>query len=285
MPWIEPNIGPFKALGGCISTIAMVITIGLFTSGQSFGGAVSALASAVILWRYFRFSGEVDKETQKQYSFLQHEEGFERYLMQLVSCVMKVDKKSTDSEFRYIQAALISHFDSEKVSRMMVWLRKSVELEIDYRHACKVVAFGISLSSKVQLMHLLVGIASADGYLSNKEYELVKDMARHMRIPFRTFQQILAMFRFTREGARQQKKTSSKRTIRVKTSLNEAYGILGILTTASNKAVKKAYRKLAVLHHPDKVAHMGKDFQKAAKEKFQKIQEAYEVVKKNRGMN
>jgi DnaJ like chaperone protein len=54
--------------------------------------------------------------------------------------------------------------------------------------------------------------------------------------------------------------------------------------SASDEDVKKAYRKMAVTYHPDKVAHMGEEYQKGAKEKFQAVQNAYENIKKVRGM-
>ena len=65
---------------------------------------------------------------------------------------------------------------------------------------------------------------------------------------------------------------------------NTAYKILGIQETATEEEIKKAYRKLAVKYHPDKVQHLGKEFQSGAKEKFQRIQEAYETIKKERGI-
>ena len=65
--------------------------------------------------------------------------------------------------------------------------------------------------------------------------------------------------------------------------VNSDYKILGVSASASNEEVKKAYRKMAIAHHPDKVASMGEEYQKGAKEKFLKIQEAYENIKKNRG--
>jgi DnaJ like chaperone protein len=58
---------------------------------------------------------------------------------------------------------------------------------------------------------------------------------------------------------------------------------LGIDASATDEEVKKAYRKMAVTYHPDKVAQMGEEYQKGAKEKFQKIQDAYEALKKRRG--
>ena len=41
---------------------------------------------------------------------------------------------------------------------------------------------------------------------------------------------------------------------------------------------------MAVKYHPDKVSHMGDDYKNAAKQKFQKMKDAYENIKKQRGM-
>jgi DnaJ like chaperone protein len=65
--------------------------------------------------------------------------------------------------------------------------------------------------------------------------------------------------------------------------IDNAYKILQITPDANEKEIKRAYRNLAVKYHPDKVAHLGEDIQKAAKEKFQKINAAYEDIKKQRG--
>jgi DnaJ like chaperone protein len=61
------------------------------------------------------------------------------------------------------------------------------------------------------------------------------------------------------------------------------YQILEITRSATDDEVKKAYRKMAVKYHPDKVSHLGPEHQDAAKEKFQKLTEAYERIKKERG--
>jgi DnaJ like chaperone protein len=66
--------------------------------------------------------------------------------------------------------------------------------------------------------------------------------------------------------------------------VNSDYKVLGIESSASDEEVKKAYRQMAIKYHPDKVAQLGEEYQVGAKEKFQKIQEAYENIKKKRGM-
>jgi len=60
---------------------------------------------------------------------------------------------------------------------------------------------------------------------------------------------------------------------------------LEITREATDDQVKKAYRKLAVKHHPDKVSHLGPDVQKAAEERFKKLSEAYDAIRKERNMN
>ena len=61
--------------------------------------------------------------------------------------------------------------------------------------------------------------------------------------------------------------------------------MLEISPSASDQEVKDAYRRMAMKNHPDKVATLGPEVQKAAEEKFRKIQEAYETIKKERGMS
>jgi len=41
---------------------------------------------------------------------------------------------------------------------------------------------------------------------------------------------------------------------------------------------------MATKYHPDKVAHLGDDFQKIAEEKFKKVNSAYENIKRDRGI-
>jgi len=63
---------------------------------------------------------------------------------------------------------------------------------------------------------------------------------------------------------------------------DSSYKILDIERSATDDDVKKAYRRMAMKYHPDKVSHLGDDFRKAADDKFKKVNDAYNKIKKER---
>jgi len=54
--------------------------------------------------------------------------------------------------------------------------------------------------------------------------------------------------------------------------LENLYNILGISPTATQEAIRKAYRSLAMRHHPDRNTHAGSTV------RFNAIQSAYELL-------
>lgn len=71
------------------------------------------------------------------------------------------------------------------------------------------------------------------------------------------------------QGRQQQQQQQQK-----KNDEEDYYKILGVSKNANESEIKKAYKKLAIQHHPDK----NKDDPEGAKEKFQKIANAYETL-------
>jgi len=114
------------------------------------------------------------------------------------------------------------------------------------------------------MIHFLFGIAAADGSVSESENQVIQKISGYMRITDSDFQSIRAMF---------------------VSQTDASYKILEIEPTSSDEDVKKAYRRMAMKYHPDKVSHLGDDFRKVAQEKFRKVQNAYDQIKKERGLN
>ena len=63
----------------------------------------------------------------------------------------------------------------------------------------------------------------------------------------------------------------------------DPFQILGLAPGASDDEIRQAYRRLANMYHPDKVLHLGDEFQRLAEHKFKRIQHAYQVLMEKRG--
>lgn len=81
-------------------------------------------------------------------------------------------------------------------------------------------------------------------------------------------------------------RTNSSSNSSAETSLEGCYRVLGIAPTATDQEVKRAFRKLAVTCHPDKIqgAGLSNEHIQQAKIKFQKISDAYDTICKHRGI-
>ena len=69
-----------------------------------------------------------------------------------------------------------------------------------------------------------------------------------------------------------------------KDDLESAYKVLGVTPEATDDELRRAYRRLALEHHPDRVAALGDDVRRAAEKKFQEINAAKERIWKARGL-
>jgi DnaJ like chaperone protein len=121
--------------------------------------------------------------------------------------------------------------------------------------------------------------AFADGILAVSEERLLLHICSQLRISRFDYErlkiQLLAQQRFQGRGSYTQKSPQ-------KTSLRDAYSILGLTPSASKAEVKKAYRRLMSQNHPDKLVAKGlpEEMMRLAKEKTQKISKAYETIQK-----
>ncbi len=67
-------------------------------------------------------------------------------------------------------------------------------------------------------------------------------------------------------------------------STTEAYDILGVSENTPDAEIKKAYRALAIMYHPDKVSSLGDEAVRQATESMKQINQAWDVVKEARGI-
>lgn len=188
---------------------------------------------------------------------------FAMTLLVLVAAIMKADGKVLRSELDYVKKYFVQSMGQDSAAEAIRLLRDILKQDIPVQDVCRQIRQHMDHSSRLQLMHLLFGVSLADGELHPHELSTLKLIAANLNISNADFESIQAMF---------------------VPATDWAYKVLEIDPSASNDEIKKAYKKMAIKYHPDKVSYLGEDFQEAAKEKFQKVNEAYEVLKKEKNI-
>ncbi len=189
---------------------------------------------------------------------------FAMSLIVLAAAVMKADGKILKSELNYVKQFFKNNFGLETAKEILLVLRDILKQPISVGPVCQQIRKNLDYSSRLQLLHFLYRIALADGRLHTEETKLIQEIVARLGISGTDHESIRSMF------------------VNVK---NAPYKILEIPADASNEEVKRAYRRMALKYHPDKVEHLGEDFQGTAKEKFQKVNQAYETIKKQRNFS
>jgi DnaJ like chaperone protein len=202
------------------------------------------------------FASKVDNKT-----------AFEISLLILSSVVIKADGKVLKSELDYVKKFFTNTFGAKKSNeyfRMFNNLNKQ-DLNSKLRQVCLQLNGNINHSSRLEIVHFLFGVAAADNEIHSKEIETIKKIATYMNINPYDFESIKSML--LADG----------------TSNSENwYKILGLTKNATDADVKKAYRKMAVKYHPDKLIGVSEDIKNLAEEKFLAVKEAYEQIIKSR---
>jgi len=189
---------------------------------------------------------------------------FAASLLVLSAAVMKSDGKVLKSELDYIKRFLSTQFGEQNAQQQILLLQQILKQNIPLQDVCLQIKQYMPHSERLQIIHYLFGISKADGHVHESELQTIQTIANYLGVSAADFNSLKAMY-FR--------------------DVSSDFLILEITSAASDDEVKKAYRRMAVKFHPDKVAALGEDVQKAANEKFQKVQSAYENIKKQRGFS
>lgn len=185
-------------------------------------------------------------------------------LLSLSAAVMRADGNLKRSELDYVKQFFVQNFGVETTQQSMLILRDILNNPINIQAVSIQARERMDYPSRLQLLHYLFGVAAADDEVHASEITILAQIASYLSIYNADYTSIKAMF---------------------VAETDSAYKVLEVDRSATDEEVKKAYRQMAVKYHPDKVAHLGADFQKAANEKFKKVAEAYEKIKKQRGFS
>lgn len=183
-------------------------------------------------------------------------------LLVLSASVIKADGKTSSQELSTLRKFFTQNFGAQAGHEAENVVRSLLNQDYNLYEVCSQVRSCMDYSQRLQLFHYLVALGACDG-LHKKELDILEVIASYIGLSKTEIESIFAQFR---------------------PSNDSNYRILEIDASATNEEVKKAYRKMAMKYHPDKVATLGKDVQKAAEEKFKAVNQAYEAICKERGI-
>jgi DnaJ like chaperone protein len=192
-----------------------------------------------------------------------HAGDFALSMVVLSAAVMQADQRILKSELEYVKGFFKTNFGQAQAEQLSLALREALKQTVDVRGVCSQIRTHMPHAKRLLLLQYLYGIAQADGNVDPREVELIRRMAAALGISEKDRNSIEAPFHSDRP---------------------DPFTVLEIPSDATDSAVKKAYRRLALKFHPDKVRDMGEAYARQAEARFLEVQEAYESVKKMRGM-
>ncbi|MFT6280196.1 MAG: DnaJ like chaperone protein [Salibacteraceae bacterium] len=129
-------------------------------------------------------------------------------------------------------------------------------------------------SKKMHIMYFLAGLAHVDGSINNREMKMLHSINALLHLSPKEFQSVIGMYQ------QRQRRKAKPGSYTKQSALKLAFEILGVSDQALKDEIKKAYRKLVKVHHPDRFVNESKNQQDLANERFIEIQKAYEVIEK-----
>lgn len=257
------------------------------------GGPLGALAGFVFGWMFEKGLDAVndtpknnadahsDKNhhTYDSYSDMRREAEGQRNsflfsLLVLASYVIKADGRVMHSEMELVRSFLRTNFGTAAERQgndilLKLFIKQdelgTAQFQSVIISSCRQIAANMSYEQRLQLINFLTMIGRADGAFIEAEVAAVRLIAQNLGLSNDDIDSMLSMGSPTG-------------------GIESDYNLLGITPDATDDEVKQAYRRMALKHHPDKVAALGDDVRRAAEKKFQEINAAKERIYKARGL-
>jgi len=187
----------------------------------------------------------------------------------MLAKLAKVDGRISEAEIVSIRRFMVNDLNLDAKSQNVAIKIFNAALQSPESFQGFALQFYNQFQGRPQILELMIDmllrVSVADGTMSRSEEDLILEAVR--------------IFRFSQDAF-------SKLKSKYVDDSEKNYAILGCSKGDPNERIKKQYRKLVFEYHPDKIASKGlpEEFIKFANDKFREIQEAYDAVKKERGL-
>jgi len=217
-----------------------------------------------------------------------YRKSYRQELMLLTAYVMSIDGDITQKEINFVHWFLEKNFGKKELYKSKKLLSVFLTKQINIKRAVNKIDYEEDERTKIQILNYLIKLATIDGFLSDKEFKALKEICSGFSLHLTILKSLLGTHSFITENQndkrekkfykKQDSETTSKQTSNTR-KLQLSYSILGLPEKSTVKEIKKAYRKMVLLYHPDKIIHLDAEFKRQAKQKYQKVNEAYDYLK------
>lgn len=194
-------------------------------------------------------------------------------LVQILVHISKIDGNVSREEITTIQNFF--HYNLRYNQTQMSWVKNLIKDAISGTQSLDVLLqefkSNFAYEPRLILLELIFQIIHTKSPISQDEVKVARNIAAFLEISDYDLRTIEAKYTYRQ----QQSQTNSAN------AASKHYATLGLEAGASKEEIKKAYRKLSMQYHPDKVRHLGEEFRTVAEEKMKEINVAYDYLSKN----
>lgn len=206
----------------------------------------------------------------------------------LAALMIQKDRYNYSEKLLFLNSYFNKHFSNETYD-----FGNSLTFSFQHPIQLKTISFWLKkhlkeTAKRSQVLYFLAGIAAVDGVFTKKEEALMMELAALLGLSDHELKAVLAQYSFETEEeyykrVNSNSSTSNAKNINSSARIELAFQVLGLTSTATIQEIKQAYRKLAMVHHPDKFMNESPEQIALAHERFQKILDAYELLEKMKG--
>ena len=265
---------------GCGGCLLILLLFSLLTGG--FSGLLNLLGTLIytgfagiliLMGLFWGFSYWIQQKVSTyESSQTESHNRFVWLLVQILINIAKIDgvvsKEEISTIQRFFQYNL--HYDQTKMYWVKDLIKEAVSTTQPMETLLEEFRNTFDYEPRLILLELIYQILYTKNDVSDAELKVARDIADYLQIKDYDKRTIEAKYKY---GNQQQ-------TAGPQGGAAKYYAVLGLEQGADKDAIKKAYRKLCMKYHPDKVRHLGEEFRTVAEEKMKEINAAYDYFKK-----
>ncbi|HKJ65454.1 MAG TPA: DnaJ domain-containing protein [Desulfopila sp.] len=263
--------------GGCLLVLLLIIFVTggapaliNFLGALLFSGLLGIIIFVALFWgfSYWVRKRVADYEASQS-------ESHNRFVWLLVNILVnisKIDGQVTKEEISTIHRFFQYNLKYNQTKMMWVkdLIKEAISSDASLESLLEEFRSTFAYEPRLILLELVYQILYTKSDVPEEELRIARNIANFLQISTYDQRTIEAKYKYRNQQYQAADQSSA----------DHYYEVLGLDPGASMEVIKKAYRKLSMKYHPDKVRHLGDEFRTIAESKMKDINAAYEYFKK-----